>query len=169
MRDLLRAFAAEGRTVFLSSHLMSEMEQTAERVVVIAAGRLVAETDVEALRRRAASVRVVAADPADGLRLAEALGRAGGVLGDGGRASALLAGGGAPTGADSRDASGSALLNVSGLAPAEVGRVALSAGIAVSELVLQEARLEESFLALTEAPTRAPRHAPTTVSTGGAP
>src|SRR4029079_17383223 len=46
IRHLLRALAAEGRTVFLSSHLMSEMEDTADRLVVIGHGRLVAETSL---------------------------------------------------------------------------------------------------------------------------
>ena len=46
IRNLLRGLAAEGRTVFLSSHLMSEMEQTAEHLIVIGRGRLIADTDV---------------------------------------------------------------------------------------------------------------------------
>jgi ABC-2 type transport system ATP-binding protein len=131
MRDLLRAFAAEGRTVFLSSHLMAEMEQTAERVVVIAGGRLVAEVDVAELRSRAASVRVAPVEPARLPALGAALERAGGV----------------PT-AEGRGADPVALL-VSGLSPDEVGRVAFAAGIAVRELSVQEHRLEESFLQLT--------------------
>ncbi len=46
IRNLLKGLAAEGRTVFLSSHLMSEMEQTADRLIVIGKGRLIADTDV---------------------------------------------------------------------------------------------------------------------------
>ena len=49
IRSLLKALAAEGRTVFLSSHLMSEMALTADRLVVIGRGRLIAQTSVEAL------------------------------------------------------------------------------------------------------------------------
>ncbi len=46
IRNLLKGLASEGRTVFLSSHLMSEMEQTAEHLIVIGRGRLIADTDV---------------------------------------------------------------------------------------------------------------------------
>jgi len=126
LRDLLRGLAAEGRTVFLSSHLMAEMEQTAERVVVIADGRLVAQVGVEELRGRGATVLVRPADPADVDGLEAALRSAGG------RVEASPAG-----------------LTVAGLAPAEVGRIAFAAGIAVQELAQREHRLEESFLALT--------------------
>lgn len=135
MRDLLRAFAAEGRTVFLSSHLMSETEQTAERVVVIHSGRLVAEVGVAELRTRAASVRVVPVEPADAGGLAAALRGAGARV--------------EPGPAQGAGEHPRARLTVSGLSPAEVGRVAFTAGIAVQELGLQEHRLEESFLALT--------------------
>src|SRR3954454_14631006 len=67
IRNLLRGLAAEGRTVFLSSHLMSEIAQTAEHVIVVGRGRLIADTTVEDLVGRAsigAAVRVRAADPA---------------------------------------------------------------------------------------------------------
>jgi len=53
MRNLLRSLAAEGRTVFLSSHLMAEMAQTAEHVIVIGRGRLIADTTVADLVARA--------------------------------------------------------------------------------------------------------------------
>ncbi len=46
IRNLLKRLAAEGRTVFLSSHLMSEMQQTAEHLIVIGKGRLIADTTV---------------------------------------------------------------------------------------------------------------------------
>jgi ABC-2 type transport system ATP-binding protein len=49
IRTFLRDFADQGRTVFVSSHLMSEMEQTADRLVVIGQGRLLADTDLGAL------------------------------------------------------------------------------------------------------------------------
>ncbi len=56
IRDLLRSLAAEGRTVFVSSHLIGEMAQMAERVVVIGHGRLLADTTVAGLAARAASL-----------------------------------------------------------------------------------------------------------------
>jgi len=51
IRDLMRGLAKEGRTVFVSSHLMSEMALTADQVVIVARGRLVKETPMEALTR----------------------------------------------------------------------------------------------------------------------
>src|SRR6478609_1102772 len=65
IRNLLKALAAEGRTVFLSSHLMSETAQTADHVIVVGRGRLIADTSVEELVARAsvdAAVRVRTAD-----------------------------------------------------------------------------------------------------------
>ncbi|MDR7300664.1 ABC transporter ATP-binding protein [Haloactinomyces albus] len=65
MRNLMRGLAAEGRTVFVSSHLMAEMQQTADRVVVIGRGRLIADVDVAELIRCSADdqVKVVSPDP----------------------------------------------------------------------------------------------------------
>lgn len=67
VRQLVRAQAAQGRTVFLSSHLMSEMQLTADRLVVIGKGRLLADTPIAELLTAgtSASVRVRTADPAD--------------------------------------------------------------------------------------------------------
>src|SRR5699024_6156483 len=61
IRGLMRRFAGEGRTVFLSSHLMSEMEQTADQVLVIGRGHLVADLTMEEMIRRSAQshVRIV--------------------------------------------------------------------------------------------------------------
>ena len=65
IRQLLRALAAEGRSILVSSHLMSEMAQTADRLVVVGRGRLIAEGSVEDVVRRSSSgyVRVDAAQP----------------------------------------------------------------------------------------------------------
>ena len=84
VRVLLQDLAAEGRTVFVSSHLMAEMEETAEHVLVIGRGRLVADTSVAELTRRAGggSVRVVSPRAAE---LAAALAAAGGLVADGER------------------------------------------------------------------------------------
>jgi ABC-2 type transport system ATP-binding protein len=57
MRDLLKALAAEGRTVLVSSHLLSEMQQLADDVVIVAAGRLVRQGPVEEVRARSGCVR----------------------------------------------------------------------------------------------------------------
>lgn len=123
VRALLQGLAREGRTVFVSSHLLNEMEQVAQRVVVIAHGRLVAELDVDVLDvRRAATVRVRPADH----RLADALRAAGATvtpIEDG--------------------------LDVLGVPAQRVGEIALGCGIALRELVERRHGLEESFLALT--------------------
>ncbi len=139
IRSLLRELAAGGRTVFVSSHLMNEMEETADRVVIINSGRLVEALEISELRSRGIAVRVGAADPAQASVLAEALCRAG----------ATVAGG--PAGG----------LTVRGVAPERIGRLALEHRIALRELTPQTHRLEESFLELTadaSAPTARTEH-----------
>lgn len=131
VRSLLQDLAAQGRTVFVSSHLMNEMEHTARRVVVIGHGRLIDAVDVAELRGRAAAVRVTTAD-ADALPLL---------------AMVLRAAGGTAT----DDADG---LAVRGVAADRIGRLALEHGIALRELSLHTSGLEESFLALTGAGER---------------
>ena len=76
IRNLMKSLAAEGRTVFLSSHLMSEMAQTADHLLVIGRGRIIADasTDEFVNRNSAPSVRVRALQPSD---LADALTRRG--------------------------------------------------------------------------------------------
>jgi len=126
IRSLMRSLAAEGRTVFLSSHLMSEMEDTADRLVVIGRGRLVAETSVAAFVASGsrAEVRVVA--PQAGA-LADALIR---------------------SGADVVRTDAQALV-VSGMPAARIGDLAAEYGLALHELTPQRARLEAAFMQLT--------------------
>jgi ABC-2 type transport system ATP-binding protein len=127
IRTLLRGLAAEGRTVFLSSHLMSEIAQTAEHVIVVGRGRLIADTTVEDLVARAsvgAAVRVRAADPA--------------TLRD------RLAGEGATVESDDR-----AVLEVHGLSSERIGEIAMRAGVVLHELTPMTASLEEAFMHLT--------------------
>jgi ABC-2 type transport system ATP-binding protein len=126
IRSLLRSLAAEGRTVFVSSHLMSEMALTAQHLVVIGRGRLIADTGVEEFIARAAPgvVRARSTDP-------EAL-------------AALLR---------SRDVTvaedGDGALAVSGVSTDHVGRLAGAAGITLLELTAQQASLEEAFVDMT--------------------
>jgi ABC-2 type transport system ATP-binding protein len=125
IRELLRGLAAEGRTVFVSSHLMSEMALTAEHLVVVGRGRLVADISVaDLVARSATSVRVRSPQVAE-LR-------------------AVLAGADVTvtTGADGA-------MEVTGLTPEEVGDRAAGAALTVHELVLQEASLEEAYMELT--------------------
>ena len=125
IRELFRSLAAEGRTVFVSSHLMSEMAITADRLVIIGRGRLIADTTVEELRSRHATS--VAARSPRAAELAAALQRAG--------AQVAIE----PTG----------LLVVRGLDAARVGTIAFDRGIALHELTPRHASLEDAYLELT--------------------
>jgi ABC-2 type transport system ATP-binding protein len=126
IRSLLRGLAAEGRTVFVSSHLMSEMALTAQHLIVIGRGRLIADTGMEEFIAAAAPslVRVRSTDPA---ALAALL------------RSRDVAVSGADDGA----------LAVSGLSTDQVGRLAGAAGITLLELTAHQASLEEAFMDLT--------------------
>ena len=126
IRTLLRRLAAEGRTVFVSSHLMSEIALTAERLVVIGRGRLIADTSVEDFVRSASGDAAVRVRSADQGRLAELLAAHGAHVEDDGDA-----------------------LSVSGTTSEEIGRLALEGGIALSELVVQEVSLEDAFMRIT--------------------
>jgi ABC-2 type transport system ATP-binding protein len=139
IRSLLRDLAAEGRTVFVSSHLMNEMALTAEHLIVIGRGRLIADTGMREFIAAAArdAVRVRTTDP-------DAL-------------AALLR----PRAAEvSPDRDGA--LTVSGLTTDQVGRAAAAAGITLLELTARRASLEEAFIDMTSdavefrAPTTAP-------------
>jgi ABC-2 type transport system ATP-binding protein len=126
IRSLLQELAAEGRTVFVSSHLMSEMALTAQHLIVIGRGRLIADTGMEEFVARAEPgvVRVRSTDPA---ALAALL------------RSREVAVSEATDGA----------LAVSGLSTDQVGRLAGGAGITLLELTAQQASLEEAFIDLT--------------------
>lgn len=126
IRELMRTLATEGRTVLISSHLMSEMALTADLVVVVGRGRLIAETSVADLAdrfRRDVLVRCPrAAELSDVLKAAGAT-----VLDE-------------PAGG----------LSVSGIDPAEIADLALARGIPVHELTPRSASLEDAYLELTE-------------------
>lgn len=126
IRNLLKGLAAQGRTVFVSSHLMSEMAQTADRLIVVGRGRLIADTTVEEFVSRASgsSVMVRTPEPA--------------------RLRALLAGPGVTiTGEDA------GTLQVVGLDAEQVGTVAWKAHLPVFELAARQASLEQAFMELT--------------------
>ena len=127
IRTLLRGLAAEGRTVLLSSHLMSEMSMTAHRLIVIGRGRLIADTSVEEFIQRSSGnyVRVRSPEP-DRLR-------------------ALLA----PHAQSLEDTDDGALL-VGGLDCPTVADAAFEAGIRIHELAAETASLEEAYLELTQ-------------------
>jgi len=126
MRHLLKDLAKEGRTVFVSSHLMSEMALTADHLIVIGRGRVIADTSTEDFVRQA-SGKVVRVRSPEAARLVE-----------------LLAG---------PDVTftelGPGLLDVQGLEAERIGDVAAGNGIAIHELTPQQASLEDAFMDLT--------------------
>ena len=126
IRNLMRNLASEGRTIFVSSHLMSEMAVTAEHLIVIGRGRLIADTSVEEFVHRASGgyVRVRAPD-AD--RLAELLRERGATVA----------------------AADDGALAVSGLDAPAVGETAALNGIVLHELIAQQASLEQAYMELT--------------------
>jgi ABC-2 type transport system ATP-binding protein len=126
VRTLLKDLAAEGRTVFLSSHLMSEMELTADHLIVIGQGRLIADTSVADFAKRASASSVRVRTP------------------DSPRLTRLIT---APT--VSVASQGADVLTITGLTSEEVGIIAARNGITLYELIPQKASLEEAFLELT--------------------
>ena len=128
IRDLLKTLAADGHTVFVSSHLMSEMALTAEHVIVVGRGRLIADLPMAELIAQASSDTVVVRSPDAGV-LTVALSSAG--------AGVAVARTGPET------------LEVSGLSAAQVGDRARDLGIALHGLAPHRASLEEAFMEMT--------------------
>ncbi|KQV17122.1 MULTISPECIES: ABC transporter ATP-binding protein [unclassified Kitasatospora] len=126
VRDLFKRLAAEGRTVLVSSHLMSEMENTADQLVVIGRGELIAAESVTEFAARGTGSRVSVRTP-DPARLA-------GVL--------------TLEGADVRT-DGSESLTVTGLTAARIGELAFEHRVLLRELASRSASLEEAFMELT--------------------
>jgi ABC-2 type transport system ATP-binding protein len=126
IRGLLRELAAEGRTVFVSSHLMGELEGTADDLVVIGRGRLIAETSVSELLARASDSRVTVRTP-QATELMRVLARAGATV---------------TSTADSG-------LSVTGLEVPRIAELAVEHRLRVDELAPHRTSLEEAFLELT--------------------
>ncbi len=126
MRTLLTGLAAQGRTVFVSSHLMSEMALTATRLVVVGRGRLIADTTVEEFVARAAGNAVTVRTP-DPVRLRDLL------LGP----DVTVTG------------EGSGLLRVQGLSAEQIGDIAWRDHVALHELSVDAPSLEEAFIEFT--------------------
>ena len=126
VRSLTRELADEGRTVLISSHLMSEMEQTADHLVIVGAGRVVVDESMDSLIERTSSRSVEVTSP----RAADL--------------AAALAGPDVELTGASHDR-----LVVRGLSAAEVGDRALAAGVAVHRLVEQRLSLEQVFMQVT--------------------
>ncbi len=127
IRNLLKALAADGRTVFVSSHLMSEMAQTATRLIVVGRGRLIADTTVEEFVAWASGSSVTVRTP------------------EAGRLRDLLLGPDVTITSERVD-----VLHVQGLNAEQIGTVAWQAHLPVFELALQQASLEQAFMELTQ-------------------
>jgi ABC-2 type transport system ATP-binding protein len=126
VRNLLRQLASEGRTVFVSSHLMSEMAQTAEHLIVIGRGQLLADMPVDEFVRRASKPAVRVRSP-QSAKLAELL-----------------------TGADvTIQTPEPDVVEIAGVESKTVGETAAAHNIVLYELVPQRASLEEAFVELT--------------------
>jgi ABC-2 type transport system ATP-binding protein len=128
IRSLMKQLAGEGRTVFVSSHLMSEMENTADHLIVIGRGRLIADSSVAEFiaRNSVQTVRVRTPQPDP---LVAAVRRAGGKV---------------------MATAGDAIM-VHGLAPDKVGDLAYESGVRLHELALTQASLEEAYMEQTAA------------------
>ncbi|MFI9471884.1 ABC transporter ATP-binding protein [Streptomyces sp. NPDC052492] len=127
IRTLMKSLAAEGRAVFVSSHLMNEMAVTADHLVVIGRGRLVADCSTEEFIERSTQQSVLVRTP------------------DGGQLAELLRGKGASV---SRTAGGD--LDVTGLEAARIAELAAADGLVLHELSTRRGSLEEAFMELTK-------------------
>ena len=126
IRNLLKQLAVEGRTVFVSSHLMSEMALTADHLIVIGRGRLIADTSVEEFVNGASKKIVRVRSPqAEKLR-------------------GLVAGSDVSVLALEPD-----VLEITGLTAEQIGDAAATNGVTLHELTPQQASLEEAFMELT--------------------
>jgi ABC-2 type transport system ATP-binding protein len=126
IRGLLRSLAADGRAVLVSSHLMSELEGSADHLVAIGRGRLVADTSVRDLLAAASGDRVV-------VRTAQRT-----------EAMTLLANAGATVSATGRE-----VVTVSGLPAERIVALLSQRGLAFSEVAAHRASLEEAYMELT--------------------
>ena len=126
IRNLMKALAAEGRTVFVASHLMAEMALTADHLVVIGRGRLIADTGVERFLAEHAACQVHVRSPARAA-LAELLRASGAVV----------------------EYEGAETLIVTGLAVDAIGDLTAATGLPVHELSTKQVSLEDVFMNLT--------------------
>src|SRR5215831_17805482 len=126
IRNLMKALAAEGRTVFVSSHLMSEMENTADHLLVIGRGRLIADCTVDEFIAANSQLNVRVRTPQPD-QLAKLVAAAGATVREDGDGSMV----------------------VSGLDPVRVGDLAYDNAIRVHELAPVHASLEQAFMELT--------------------
>ena len=126
LRSFLKAYAAGGRTVFVSSHLLAEMAQMADHLVVVGRGRLITDTSTKQFIEHASRTSVLVRSP------------------EAPRLGPLLAQAGAEVSVEDDGA-----LALTGIEQARVGELAFGAGIVLHELTTRVATLEEAFLEAT--------------------
>ncbi|TDD64347.1 ATP-binding cassette domain-containing protein [Actinomadura rubrisoli] len=126
IRTLMQRLAAEGRTVFVSSHLMNEMAVTAEHLIVIGRGRLIADCSTEEFIERSTEKMVVVRTP-DAQRLATVVAEEGGKV----------------------QPDGDSLLTVTHMEAPRIGELAAAEGLVLHELTPRRGSLEEAFMELT--------------------
>jgi ABC-2 type transport system ATP-binding protein len=137
IRNLMKHLASQGKTVLVSSHLMNEMAVTADHLIVIGRGRLLADAPTDEVVARGSGQSVRVRTPQAG-RLAEL------ITADGGKAVPAAEGNGS-----AEEAGQAPALTVTDLPAARIGELAASAQIVLHELTPQLATLEEAFLELT--------------------
>jgi ABC-2 type transport system ATP-binding protein len=137
IRNLMKQLAAEGRTVFVSSHLMNEMAVTAEHLIVIGRGKLIADCTTKEFIERSSEKSVLVRSP-DAPALTEAVGREGGIV------------------VPAEDGT----LRVTHLEAPRIGELAAEHRLVLHELTPQRASLEEAFIELTRASLEYGDHGP---------
>jgi ABC-2 type transport system ATP-binding protein len=126
IRLFLQRLAGEGRTILLSSHLMSEMEATADHIIVIGRGRLIADASLAEFTQRSTSSHVRVVSP-QATALAALLERAGATV-----------------------TAGEGALTITGMEAGQIGRLAAEHGIELQELAPRRASLESAYMELTQ-------------------
>jgi ABC-2 type transport system ATP-binding protein len=138
VRNLMKHLAGQGRTILVSSHLMNEMAVTADHLIVIGRGKLIANASTADVITHGTETSVRVRTP-DAARLTGVIAAAGGQVVRGGAA--------APGEAAAADGAG--LLTVTGMDSARIGELAAAASVVLHELTPQVASLEEAFMELT--------------------
>jgi ABC-2 type transport system ATP-binding protein len=155
IRNLMKQLAAEGRIVFVSSHLMNEMSVTADHLIVIGRGKLIADCGTREFIARSSGGSVLVRTP-DPEKLT----------------SAITAEGGQVAGSSEPGDEGTAVLTVTGMPAPRIGELAAASAVVLHELTPQAGTLEEAFMELTAGSLEyagAPGTPPEGAAPGGAP
>jgi ABC-2 type transport system ATP-binding protein len=131
IRNMMKNLAGQGRTIFVSSHLMNEMAVTADHLIVIGRGRLISDCPTQEFIERSSERSVLVRSP------------------DAAALSRLIAAEGGSVTPQQEDGAGPGALRVSGLEAPRIGEIAAAAGIVLHELTPRLASLEEAFMELT--------------------